>query len=109
MFSEVDVAIVPSVIESYSRVVRESLSAGVPVLASAVGGIPEIIEHMRNGILFDPYDEHDLTRQLQNVVDDPSLVRRLREGITPPKTIDEDSLEWADRYERLLSPASFTL
>lgn len=106
MFSEVDLAIVPSVIESYSLVVRESLSAGVPVVASAVGGIPEIVEHTRNGILFDPYDKDGLARQLQNLVDDPSLVDRLREGITPPRTMDEDADEWARRYEALLAPAS---
>lgn len=106
MFSEVDLAIVPSVIESFSLVVRESLSAGVPVIASAVGGIPEIIEHMRNGILFDPYDKYDLARRLQSLVDEPSLVKRLREGITPPKTMDQDADEWSFRYEALISPAS---
>ena len=45
IFSQIDILIVPSLIESYSLVIREALSAGIPVVASNVGGIPEIVEN----------------------------------------------------------------
>ena len=67
ILSEIDIVIIPSMIESFSFTVRESLSAYVPVIASNVGGIPEIIKHMENGILFDPTRIGELTAIIQNI------------------------------------------
>ena len=51
--SGIDVLVVPSLWhEPFGLVLCEAMDAGVPVVASAVGGIPEIVEHGQSGFLF---------------------------------------------------------
>ena len=102
ILSGVDIVVVPSLIENYPLVVRESLSAGVPVIASNVGGIPEIVSHMKNGMLFDPNSKDKLVESIQEIVDNPSTIEQLKKGITHIKTIKEDVEEWIDRYNELV-------
>jgi glycosyltransferase involved in cell wall biosynthesis len=54
VLSRLDLLVVPSTVpEATPRVILEAFAAGVPVLASATGGIPELIEHNRTGFLID--------------------------------------------------------
>lgn len=99
LLRDADVLVMPSKLDVYPLVVREALSAGVPVLASRVGGIPEIIEHGVNGILFDPDRPDELIEWMERLSSDPSLVESLRRQIEPPKTILQDAAEWKLRYE----------
>ena len=52
--------------------------AGAIVVASSIGGIPELVDDDVNGLLFEPGDVDDLARQLQRFIDDPALRDRLR-------------------------------
>jgi len=104
ILNQLDIVVVPSISENYPLVVREALSAGVPVLASRVGGIPEIVTHLRNGILFDPADKQELELWLQTFVDRPELILELKMNILPVKTMDQDANEWVERYARISSP-----
>jgi glycosyltransferase involved in cell wall biosynthesis len=51
IYKKADLLLVPSSDEPFGRIIVEAMLAGVPVIASAVGGIPEIIEPGKNGIL----------------------------------------------------------
>ena len=102
ILSEFDVLIVPSYIENYPLVVREALSAKIPVIASNVGGIPEIITHMENGILFNPKIKGELKKHLINIVQNPELIKNLKKNIKVPKTINEEVKEWEEKYLRLV-------
>ena len=104
ILSEFDVLIVPSYIENYPLVVREALSAKIPVIASNVGGIPEIITHMENGILFNPKIKGELKKHLINIVRKPELIKNLKKNIKVPKTINEEVKEWEEKYLRLVFP-----
>ena len=54
VLSQLDLLVAPSTVpEAAPRVILEAFSAGVPVLASATGGIPELIEHNRTGFLIE--------------------------------------------------------
>jgi starch synthase len=71
--------VVPSVWEEpLGLVVLEAMACGVPVVATAVGGIPEIVQHDRNGLLVEPGDAAALARTLSLVLGDPALRQRLR-------------------------------
>lgn len=106
ILEQVDIVVVPSISENYPLVVREALSAGVPVIASRVGGIPEILTHLHNGILFDSNDKEELRRWLQTFIDNPSLIDELKRNIGPVKTMELDAIEWIVRYERLSNAIS---
>lgn len=106
ILAEADAVIVPSMVESYCLTVREALSAGVPVLAANVGGIPEIVSHMGNGILFDPRNKKEMQEIIQQCIDNPSIIARLKPEISPIRTITEDAREWLARYRAMAEARS---
>src|SRR5262249_11211684 len=77
-----EVLVFPSIWdEPFSLTLLEAMAAGLCVVASTAGGSAEILQHEVNSLTFRPGDAYDLARQLQRVIDDPALRRRLaREG-----------------------------
>ncbi len=68
----VDVLVVPSLWhEPFGLVLCEAIRAGVPVVASAVGGIPEVIQHGQCGLLFDPGDGAALRKHVRDLTLQP--------------------------------------
>jgi N-acetyl-alpha-D-glucosaminyl L-malate synthase BshA len=51
-----DVFLLPSEHESFGLAALEAMSCGLPVVASSIGGLPEVIEDGETGFLFDPHD-----------------------------------------------------
>ncbi len=63
--------------ETFGLVLAEAMRCGIPVIGSDRGGVPEIIDHDRTGLLFRSQDASDLHRQLKRLCDDPALRQRL--------------------------------
>ena len=72
MLASIDVAVVPSDSESLSNVVLESMAAGVPVIATDVGGNPELVSHDR-GLLVPPRDIEALANATAQLLNDANL------------------------------------
>ena len=83
-----DVLVVNSNVEPFGLVILEAMACGTPVIAAAVDGIPEIIEHEKNGWLVPPRDEGVLTEAIIHLSSGRSCVRgsRKRESNTWPRT-----------------------
>ena len=75
-----DLVLHPSRHEALPRAVIEAMLAGVPVVASAVGGIPEIVEPGVSGLLVPPGHADALGRAAARIASDPELGRRLAEA-----------------------------
>lgn len=76
-----DVLVIPTVTsEGMPMVALEAMREGVPVIGSAVGGIPEIVQDGRNGFLVPPGDENALSSRLEQLLTDPALLALLRAG-----------------------------
>src|SRR6185437_16524997 len=58
----------------------EAMAAGCPVIASAVGGIPDLVQHGKNGLLVSRGEPSALARALKALLDDPDLAARLGRG-----------------------------
>lgn len=69
--------VLPSLSEAYGIVNIEAFSVGTPVVASRVGGIPEIVRDGSDGLLFTPGDHHELAGKLRQILSDPDLRSRL--------------------------------
>lgn len=96
-----DVVVVPSIwIENAPFVIKEAFVAGVPVLASDLGGMRELVEHGRSGLLFPPGDVGGLRQALLRLVDEPDLVARLRAGVPDVETIEADADRTRELYAR---------
>lgn len=80
LLNRATLVIVPSRNEEASSVVlRESTQMARPVLASRVGGTPELIQDGVNGLLFEKEDASAIARAAVRLLDDPDLARRLGE------------------------------
>ena len=99
----IDVLVVPSIWpENSPLVIREAFLAGVPVVASRIGGIVELVDDGVSGLLFDAGDVDGLHRALQRLVDEPALLPALRRGIPPVRTIEDDVRQTRAMYESAL-------
>jgi glycosyltransferase involved in cell wall biosynthesis len=102
IFREIDVLIVPSIwYENSPLVIQEAFAARVPVIASAIGGIPELIEDGINGWLFQSGNVDDLYGRIIRIIQNPSLIEEIRDNIKPPKEIEQNAREMENIYERL--------
>lgn len=63
--------------EAAGLVVLEALACGLPVIASAIGGIPEFLDDGRHGFLFPPGDDRVLAERIRRLVVDPEARRRI--------------------------------
>lgn len=72
-----DVFLLPSFTEGTSMTLLEAMSLGVPIIASRVGGTPEIVEHGKTGLLFDSGDEGGLVHALKILLDTPDTKRQM--------------------------------
>ncbi|MDP2914117.1 MAG: glycosyltransferase family 4 protein [Candidatus Aminicenantes bacterium] len=75
-----NVLIVASVVESFGRAALDGMAAGVPVLAVRAGGLPEIIQHGRNGFLIDSREPKEIALALEHLFLNPVEVRLAVEG-----------------------------
>lgn len=76
IYAELDALLVASLDESFGRVILEAFAYGRPVVASDVGGVPEIVDNGRNGLLVRP-DPAEIAAALRRIHDDPGLGRGL--------------------------------
>ncbi len=72
-----DFLVLPSAYEGMSNVVMEAMASGCPVLASDVGGNPELVEDGLTGLLFPSDDDAALAQCLERLASDPALRARL--------------------------------
>jgi glycosyltransferase involved in cell wall biosynthesis len=86
-----DAAILPSDWENFPHAAVEALAAGTPVIATSVGGVPEIVLSGVNGILVPPGDERSLAAAMASVATDSELLYKLRDGaVTTAGRYDAD-------------------
>jgi len=102
VFAGFDVLVIPSLwYENSPLVLLSAFALKTPVVASNVGSLADLVEHGKNGLLFEMGNADDLARQLRKLAEEPELLNRLRAGIPEVRTIDENIGELLDIYARL--------
>ena len=72
-----DIFVLPSLNEGMGRVLVEAMAAGKPIVASNVGGIPDLVEHDHNGLLVPPGDEKALAAAILQLINDPKKAKMM--------------------------------
>jgi glycosyltransferase involved in cell wall biosynthesis len=75
--AEAAMLVLPSLEENCPMVVLEAMAAGVPVAASHIGGIPDLIEDGKTGLLFDPRDQNSMRRAVGRVLNGPDAAQEM--------------------------------
>jgi L-malate glycosyltransferase len=106
LLSEAAVSVLPSLSEGLSNTLLESMAAGVPVVATSVGGNPEVIEHGVTGLLVPLRDSAALAAAVSRVLEDKDLaasfaqagMRRVAELFSMERSVRETE----HLYQRLV-------
>jgi glycosyltransferase involved in cell wall biosynthesis len=98
-----DVAILPSICpESFSFVIREANSLGLPVIASRIGAIPETVEEGVNGLLFEPGNVADLRECMLRFIQEPELIQKMTLKMPKVQSMADHARELVESYKTIL-------
>ena len=103
LYHRIDALVLPSHTEGLPRVVLEAQATGTPVIATRVGGVPEVVDDGATGLLVEARDPAGLAAAIDRIADDPDLRARLAEA---GRRAVVESYRWGSmygRYERFLT------
>lgn len=101
-FAKISVLVYPSrAAESFGLAVAEALSRGIPVVASKLGALPEIIEHQKTGFLVEPARPEEWIVYLQNLTDQALYKRISSQAIVASERFSEEQM--FERFKVLIS------
>lgn len=102
----IDVLVVPSIwYENTPFVVLEAFAAGVPVIATNLGGLSELVRDGVDGELFPRGDHGELARRMQALLDDPERIAGYRKAVMPVKSLSRNASELQAIYDAAMSVA----
>lgn len=105
LYRGADAAVLSSAWENFPHTAVEALAVGTPVIATAVGGVPEIVEDGRNGLLVPAGDAEALAVAIRRFRGDAKLRERLRAAAAP--SVERFAPERIyDELERILAAAA---
>jgi len=76
-YAAADVVVLPSHSEGFPFVILEALAMGKPVVATSVNGVPEVIEHMKTGLLVEARDVAGLAGAIESLLEQPERAMQL--------------------------------
>lgn len=105
-FSNFHIFVLPTLSEALGIVLLEAISQKVPVITTAVGGIPEIIKDEENGLLVSPKDSLEIAKAIERLINNRELMEKLGEaGYKRYKkefTLENMTINTKETYEYLL-------
>jgi spore coat protein SA len=98
-YSAADALVLPSIYDSFPKVVLEAMACKTPVIASAMGGVLEIIKNGETGILVEPANPGKMAEAIVALISDPALKRRLSSNA---KKVVDRHFTWRHNAEQTL-------
>lgn len=102
-----DVFVLPSFNECFPLTILEAMQVGLPVVATEVGGIPDLISNDKDGLLVRVNDQEDLSRNIERLLTDEALRRKFgisaKEKFFQKYTIDRFQEGLADIFRKVLA------
>ena len=107
LYAAADIFIAPSIQDNLPNTIMEALACGTPCVAFDVGGIPDMIEHQKNGYLARPFEVEDLTRGILWLLENgdrySQLANRARQKVEQEFTVRIQSQKYLNLYQQMLS------
>ena len=106
IYSAADVFVAPSIQEAFGSTALEALACGVPCVGFDIGGIPDMIEHQKNGYLAQPFKIEDLARGITWVLENEErhqkLSYRAREKVEQEFSQEIPALRYSSLFNEIL-------
>lgn len=106
LMAGLDIVVIPSDKEPFGRTAIEAMTLGIPVIGAASGGLPEIIIHGHNGLLYPTGNTDQLARQLAQLINHPEYRRALgknaREDVNKRFTIDQYVNNMTEAFRKVM-------
>ena len=93
-----DLIILPTYEETFGLVVAEAMIMGVPVIGSDAGGVPEIIEDGKNGLMFETKNSNSLAEKILIFINNKELRRNLAQNA---KVYAEETYDYQNHFNLL--------
>lgn len=110
LLQQADIFILSSKREGLPMVLLEAMSTALPVIATNVGGIPEIIKNEENGLLIQSQDEKEMATAMEQLIVDKQLAKQLgtgaRQTAVEQYSLDTISNQYSILYNNILSSGS---
>jgi glycosyltransferase involved in cell wall biosynthesis len=103
LYAAADVFIAPSIQDNLPNTVMEALACGTPCVAFDIGGMPDMIEHQKNGFLAKPFESDSLANGIIWVLEDGSRYQRLCDNARQKVEQEFTQEIQANRYTQLFS------
>lgn len=103
-----DLLVLSSFLEGLPIVLMEAMAVGIPVIASRVAGIPELVEDAETGLLFTPSNWDELASRVDRLLGNEDLRARLAEKARAKVASEFDTRTSAEQLARLFSPTGGT-
>jgi len=104
--STIDIFVLPSVYEGLGVAILEAMAAGKPVVATRVGGIPELVSDAATGLLVPPMNPQALTEAISTLLSQPGLAQQMGETgrgrVRKDFTVEQMAKKNEDFYYELL-------
>jgi len=105
-YARADLFALPSARESFPLVLLEAMASGLPVVATAVGGVPEMVVDGETGLLVPPDDPGALAEAVNSLLDDPERMRAMgekgRDTVREHYTWDKVAERMAEYFREIL-------
>jgi len=106
LLSLMDISVLTSREEGFPNALLESMAAGIPVVATRVGGIPEVVVEGETAFLVEPDDHEALALRITELLSDPAMARSMgakgRERVTTVFTMEAMVTSTEEIYDTLL-------
>jgi glycosyltransferase involved in cell wall biosynthesis len=101
--NNIDICVLPSLCaDTAPQTIFESYAAGLPIIASNVGGFPDFINHGVNGYLFEAGNSEDLSEYMKEIIENPNIIKHFNLNIPTIKTLDKNVNELIILYENII-------
>ena len=103
LLAQADLLVLPSEDEGVPNAIQEAMYIGVPVIASDVGGIPELIHHGETGWVLSLNDEEAWIEQIEKCIANPAMCQSVGANASAFAETHFGAKKWGDQYAKLLA------
>ena len=107
IYAAADVFVIPSQEDNLPNTVLESLACGTPVIGFDIGGIPDMVNHGKNGLTTPPFDTQKLAENIKKILYDEDLKKEMQ--INARRTVEDhfylalQAKKYVSLYQKILS------